>query len=73
MPNKPNMAKLIDDFQQQMDALYVHVDVALYLWDDRKKMRAAGFETTLETKHLELIYESSLVQAVVAWQLFASR
>lgn len=73
MPNKPNMDKLIDQFQQQMDDLYVHADVALYLWDDRKKMKTAGFETTLETRHLELIYESSLVQAVVAWQLFASR
>ncbi|AZZ83949.1 hypothetical protein C5O27_22500 (plasmid) [Gordonia alkanivorans] len=67
------MDKLINQFQQQMDDLYVHADVALYLWDDRKKMKAAGFETTLETKHLELIDESSLVQAVVAWQLFASR
>ncbi|MFW0797810.1 hypothetical protein AAFP30_28680 [Gordonia sp. CPCC 205515] len=71
MPNKPKIDLLIDNFQGQVDELYQHIDAVLWVWGDRKKMESAGFPV-LDDRNLERVYESSLVEAVVAWQLFVA-
>lgn len=72
MPNKPQLGKLVDEFQSQIGRIYEHAEAALYVWDSRRELEKAGFPS-LKTKNLGFIYESSLVEAVVAWQDFASR
>lgn len=70
MASKPNITQLVTDFQKQMDELYQHIDVALWIWDDRKLSAARGM-VPLDTPNLDRIYENTLVEAVVSWQYFA--
>lgn len=71
MVNKPDIDKLVDRYQDQINEQFWHINACLNIWDSRKKMTRQGFPT-LETENLERVYESSLVSAVTAWQLFAS-
>lgn len=72
MARRPNITQLVTDFQEQMDELYQHIDVALWIWDDRKASAARGL-VPLDTPNLHRIYENTLVEAVVSWQDFAAK
>lgn len=71
MVNKPNIDKLIDRYQEQINEQYSHIESCLYTWADRKPIIQAGFHA-LDTINLEYVYESALVSAVTAWQSFSA-